>query len=357
MAAPIQRRNFRESPMSISASGIPNLSGRDRANRDGPLVCTSSRAREPVAFSARASALFGAIMINTICAVVALTGLGLLYAGISELFAGDQTVVSAVLVSGLGAVFAGVGMGYFYIAYVAGPASTARAAAIMARNPNAPWMLRADWARRAVVDRSSLAVMIFLWVWTGGWCGASVLIWTVNRDKILAAIDASWTDAALTSLIPLAGVIGLIGALKVTRTWWRYGASTLLIDTLPGFLGECFRGSVKSRFAQVATRPLEVEIACERRTWRRVRDSDGHWTKEWYTVPVWSATHMVPSDRLQRTKDGVMIPIEVALPAGQPACALDAEGAGIIWSLSVHASEPTGPRYTARFEVPVYARP
>jgi hypothetical protein len=36
--------------------------------------------------------------------------------------------------------------------------------------------------------------------------------------------------------------------------------------------------------------------------------------------------------------------------------ALDAEGAGIVWSLHVRANEPGVPRYTAHFEVPVYAK-
>jgi hypothetical protein len=217
-------------------------------------------------------------------------------------------------------------------------------------------MLRADWAARKVVDSSSLAVMIFLWIWTAGWCGISAVLWTVNGDKIIAALHESWLDTALTALIPLAGLIGLIGALKATRFWWCYGSSTLNINTLPGFLGDRFRGSVSARLATMPVQPLQAKIACERLTWKRVRDSDGHWTKEWRTTTVWSATHLIETARVMRTKDGVAIPIDIPLPVDQPACALDDDGAGFQWSLSLRAADRAGPRFSAQFLVPVYRR-
>jgi hypothetical protein len=306
--------------------------------------------------SDRAAALFGIVMIHTICGFIALMGLAVLWAGLSALIAGDQTVASALLVSVLGAAFAAVGLGYFYITYVVAPASAAREAAQAARHPHAPWMLRADWAARTVVDRSSLAVMIFLWIWSGGWWGVSAFLWTVNNDKILAAVRDSWGEAALLTLIPLSGLIGLVCAVNVTRTWWRYGSTTLTIDSLPGFLGDRFRGRVKAKFAGLPALPLEVEIAWERISWRHVRDSKGRMMKEQRIATVWSATHAISPARLMRTKDGVVIPVDIPLPKDQPPCALDDEGAGIQWSLSLRATEPTSPRFSAHFLVPVYGR-
>jgi hypothetical protein len=306
--------------------------------------------------SNRASALFGAVMIHLICGFIALLGLTVLWAGLSALISGGQTLASALLVSGLGAVFAAVGLGFFYVTYVMAPAGAAREAAQASRHPGAPWMLRADWAARKIVDRSSLAVMIFLWIWTGGWWGISAFLWTVNNDKIIAALHESWGNVLLFALLPLSGLIGLVCAVNVTRTWWRFGNSTLNIDSLPGFLGDRFRGRVETCLARAPALPLEATMACEHRTWRRVRDSDGRWTKELRTVTVWSATYPIEPARLMRKKDGVIIPIDIPLPAGQPACALDEEGAGYQWSLSVCATEPTSPRFSAHFEVPVYGR-
>ena len=201
-----------------------------------------------------------------------------------------------MLVSGLGAVFAAVGIGFFYITYVAGPAGAVRDAAIMARNPNAPWMLRADWAARKVVDRSSLGVMIFLWIWASGWWGVSAFLWTVNRDKILAAIHNSWGDTVLVALLPLAGFIGVLAAVIVTRTWWRFGNSTLLIDTLPGFIGDSFRGRVKARFAQMPTQPSRWRSHAIGAPGGAYAESDGTFKKEYRIV--------TESSRLTRSSPG-----------------------------------------------------
>jgi hypothetical protein len=306
--------------------------------------------------SQRASALFAAAMIHVICGVIALMGLTVLASGLSSLLKGQGAATGTLLAIGVGALFAAIGLGFFYLTYVAAPAHAAREEAQAARHAGEPWMLREDWVARRVVDSSSLAVMIFLWIWTAGWGGISAFLWTVNGDKITAALHESWLDTALTALIPLVGLIGLIGAVKATRFWWRYGSSTLHIDTLPGFLGDRFRGSVAARLAIPPTRPLEARIACERLTWMRVRDSDGHWTKEWRTTTVWSETHEIETARLMRTKDGVAIPIDIPLPVDQPACALDEDGAGIQWSLSLRATDRARPRFAAQFLVPVYRR-
>ena len=304
----------------------------------------------------RARILFGNVAINLVCGAAALMGLALLRAGLDALLTGDHSVASAVLVSMLGAVFAAVGLGFFYFTYVAAPRIAVREEAQAARHPGEPWMLRADWAARKIVDRSSFAAMAFLWIWTASWWGVTAFLWTVNYDKIIAAVSASWGDTVLAGLLPLAGLIGLLAAVGVTRTWLRYGAATLRIDTLPGFLGDHFRGSVAARFAALPKGPLEAEIACERVTWRRVRDSDSTFKREYRVATVWSQTHMIDPGRLMLSRDGVQIPVDVPLPIDQPGCALDEDGAGIQWRLHVRAHEDSGTQFTAQFEVPVYRR-
>ena len=123
---------------------------------------------------------------------------------------------------------------------------------------------------------------------------------------------------------------------------------------MPGILGDRFRGSVIANMPEVVA--LEALIACERRTWRWTTDEKGRRIKDWRTVTVWSETHAIGRDRLMRSKGGVSIPIEMPLPPDQPACALDEDGAGIQWSLYVRAVEMIGPRFSAHFLIPVYAR-
>jgi len=322
---------------------------------------STSPSAEPAGAS-RLADMFGAAVMHFFVGLATLMGVTVLVAGIGAFRRGDADLTATIFCVLLGAVFTGVGIGFYYMHYIAGPALTARQARIAAQHPGAPWMLNEDWAARRVVDRSSLAVAIFLWIWSGGWCGACAFLWSVNSDKIISAVRDSWGEAVLVVFLPLAGVIGLICAINATRTWWRYGTSILRIDTLPGYLGGSFRGSVLVRMPSALA--LEAEIACERRTWHWSRDSKGRRTKEWSTETIWSEAYPIAADRLLRMKAGTTIPIDVPLPADKPACALDAEGAGIQWSLYVRTDYERGtatpgvplPSYSAQFLVPVFAR-
>jgi hypothetical protein len=311
--------------------------------------------------SSRAADIFGAAVLHFFVGLATVMGITLLVAGIDTFRRGEADLVAVIFCVLLGAAFTAVGIGFYYLHYVAGPAKAARDARIAALHPGAPWMLRPDWAARLVVDRSSLAVAIFLWLWSAGWCGACAFIWSVNSDKIIAAARDNWGEAALGALFPIGGLIGVLCAVGATRTWWRYGTSELRIDTLPGFLGGSFRGSVLVHMP--ASFALEVEIACERRSWHWSRDSKGRRSKEWSTETIWSQTHPIAPDRLMRMKDVTTIPIDIPLPTDKPPFALDDEGAGIQWSLYVRTDyERIGtvatpvPRYSAQFLVPVYAR-
>ncbi len=116
----------------------------------------------------------------------------------------------------------------------------ARETRIAAQHPGAPWMLNDAWAARKVVDRSSLAVAIFLWLWSAGWCGACAFIWSVNSDKIIAAARDNWGEAALGALFPIGGLIGVLCAVAATRTWWRNGTRCCASTRCPAIWAAAF---------------------------------------------------------------------------------------------------------------------
>jgi hypothetical protein len=313
----------------------------------------------------------GAGLVLGMFGMVALMGLLTFYAGLRLLVTGEQHWGVALLVTAMGVVFAGIGFGFFWFQYVKAPVLRARRKALEARYPNQPWMLRADWAARRVTD-SNLGVMIFMWVWVTGWWGAILFIWSMNRDKILAAAAASWWEAALGLIFPLAGLAGLLVAVHVTRAWWRYGRSTLRIDTLPGYLGEQFRGTLEASFR---TRParLEADLICEAVTWV-TRRRNGKTERERVSETLWSATYALEPSRMMLAGSAggqARLPIAVPLPANQPPCGLDEGGDGIVWRLAVRevrdevarpadagggAGGPDGPPFSASFEVPVFGR-
>ena len=297
--------------------------------------------------------VLGSVVVHLILGFVTLMGLAASWAGIAAFNRGETELAAAVICVVVGGVFTAFGIGIYYLLFFVEPARAAASARIAELHPGAPWMLRPDWAARQVTDRSNLAVAIFLWVWSAGWCGACAFIWSVNSDKIIAAARESWGEAALGLIFPIGGLIGVLCAIGATRTWWRHGTSTLRIDSLPGYLGVRLPYSIA----------LEAGIACEKRTYVWVRTPKGR-RKEWSTETLWSATHKIPADRLMRLKDVTTIPIDVPLPADKPPFALDEEGVGIQWTLYVRTdfeankAPPGGQvtRYEAQFLVPVFSR-
>ena len=148
----------------------------------------------------RAANLFGAVVMHFFVILATLMGVTALVAGLGGYVRGEADLVAIRAV--LGAVFTAIGPGFYYLNYVAAPVHAAREARRAALYPGQPWMLRDDWAARKVVDRSSLAVMIFLWIWSGGWCGACAFLWSVNSDKIIAAVRNSWAKRCSSSSCP-----------------------------------------------------------------------------------------------------------------------------------------------------------
>jgi hypothetical protein len=281
---------------------------------------------------------------------------------------GDMHVAGAIILFGLGFALAGVGLWALYARFVVIPRQAARIARIAARHPGAPWMLDDAWAARKVVDRSGSAPAIFLWIWSAGWWGACALIWSVNRDKIIAAVQTSWGDAFVCSVLVGGGLLGVWCAIAMTIKWWRHGASTLNIDTLPAYTGNRFRGTVTARVP--ANMPLEAEIVCERVAVLWVRTPKGGRRKQLAEETVWSREWGLEGDRMTRTTDGrVIIPIDVELPVGKPSFDLDDAGGGIQWKLHVRTDYVKAAasaskkdrqkgieRYASEFLIPVYAR-
>jgi hypothetical protein len=167
---------------------------------------STSPAATPAA--ARLADLFGALIMHFFVILATLTGVTSVVAGLGAYVRGEADLVGAIFCVVLGAVFSAIGPGFYYLTYVAAPVHAAREARRAALYPAQPWMLRDDWAARKVVDRSSLAVMIFLWIWSGGWCGACAFLWSVNSDKIIAAARDSWGEAVLIVFLHWPGSSG-----------------------------------------------------------------------------------------------------------------------------------------------------
>ncbi len=319
------------------------------------------------------TAPLGYFVLNAVVAVIVLAGVSTQLSVIVAYRRGDMHLSEAMLVLAMAAVITAAGLWHFYHRYVVVAARDAAAARTAALHPDAPWMLNSGWAARRLVDRSSRGAAAFLWIWVVGWWAGSALIFGVNRHEILASLH-TWSGALLALFFVSCGLLALACAVAMTRKWLRFGATSLSIDTLPGYLGDRFRGTVTAKLPDREP-ALEAEIACERLTVTWTRTPKGGLRKDILTEPVWSHSWSLEQSRMARGKDGhIIIPIDVALPADQPQVEIDEEGGGVQWMLYLRdkragaaAEKPSGPAaptigpaelggFSAEFAIPVYAR-
>jgi len=281
---------------------------------------------------------------------------------------GKLDLPAAILIFSLGAGLAAAGFWHYYSVFAVGAARRAQLAQKLEQNPGAPWLLDDAWAERKVVDRSGASTCIFLWVWTIGWWVFCGFLWDFNLQTIAAAAGRSWLEGLLIVFLVVAGILGLAAAIATTVRWFRYGASTLHIDSLPGYLGNRFRGSVSACIRDDAH--LEAEVACERVSVVWIPAPKGGRSKKMIRTPLWAHRWPLERDRMTRMKNGdVIIPIDVPLPEDQPPYAIDADGAGIRWMLRIGRdlaaanpsdalviSAPGLGGFSAEYSIPVYAR-
>ena len=216
--------------------------------------------------AARSSGRVGLILLHVVFGFCFLMGTSALMSGLSLLWFGDPNRIGAAAAVALGLVLITASVAFFRFVYITGPRNRAQQEQARALHPNRPWMERADWASRQVFY-SDATLAIFSWVWVIGWCSGSGLIVAINYDKIRMALSQSWVDGLLLLAFGLATLIGLQFAITSTLSWWQFGRSTLRIDTLPGYIGDRFRGRVQTRLRPTSHESLKIDLVCERVRW------------------------------------------------------------------------------------------
>jgi hypothetical protein len=273
--------------------------------------------------------------------------------GVGQLTSGADSIPKALLVIAVGLVFSAVGFGFFYFRYVKQPLWDAEKRRLEARYPGEPWMLRKDWAARRIVH-SNLGVTLLLWFWNIGWWGALAFIGTVNRDKILAALDESWWGYLLAALFVLCGLAALRLAIASTWAHWRYGRTVLRLDTLPAYIGDRFRGTVEAKLSARPTAGFKASLVCDRLEWVRTR-RDGKTTSNLNVQQLARIDREIPASLVLVSRQSARIPVEIDIPPGSKGYDINSEGNGIRWTLHVEAPDVAGSPFSSSFEVPIYA--
>ena len=240
-------------------------------------------------------------------------------------------------------LFGGVGFGLLFGARHGG-AKAAAEQILHEQFPNEPWRWRPEWASGRIPGSARTAAYVaigFAVVWNLISLPAAVFI----PDEIASGNRL----AAIGLLFPLVG-IGL--AVWAIRSWLRlkrFKVATLVLQRTPVALGGRLKGTIRVDAEVPIATDFKLELVCSE---ERVTGSGKNrhhsermlWQKEW----------RVPRHHCQIGPALTSIPVDIVVPADQPAASPTNDSPKIEWRLDVTGECP-GPDFWSRFELPVFA--
>ncbi len=219
------------------------------------------------------------------------------------------------------------------------------------------WQSRADWPAGRV-SHSTAIVVLALWGFSIVWCAAIGGIFFVNQHKIAAALASSWTEWVVPILLVGVAVIVILSAIAATISWRNNGRSTLVIGTLPAFVGERFEGRIEAGPILKGRQGFKVTLSCEDVKAKTERRKNSRRRKHayFYRVKRGSASATVTA-LPQPSGDGRYIfHVGIDIPRGLPGSLHLEDGTGVQWTLTVTSDDGQSPAFGATYEIPVYRR-
>ena len=239
--------------------------------------------------------------------------------------------------------FGGVGFGLLFGARYAAKKSAAQAV-LRQRFPDEPWRWRAEWANGRIEGSTRTAAYVAI--------GFAVLWNLVSLPAALIVpgeLAAGNTTASVALVFPL---LGLTLAAWAIRSWLqlkRFKIPTLNLQRLPVALGGRLKGTIRVDAAVPVTSEFGLELEC---VGVRTRGSGKNRRRE--ETVLWQKQWRVPRHQCQIAPSATAIPVDVTVPADQPATTLESESDKILWRLEVTGECP-GPDFWSQFELPVFA--
>lgn len=296
-----------------------------------------------------------ALFVHALFAVLAIVGLLLINVLVRDWGLDEADTVGLFIVGFFGVVLTVIGFGFFWLSYVGAPRFLGGLEHKREQYKDQPWLLNRQWRARRIIHSTKYTAW-FMWFWCTAWWGILGFLWSVNRELIMADLRGSW-DVALPTTIPIvAGLIGLLVAVSLTWKRWRYGDAVLLIDTLPGWLGEKFRGRVEAGLASKPREPVAVKLTCGSLRSEQRRGSNGKTTTVWVTDELWSAEHTLHPTQSTFDRGRVTLPIDFNLPPDLPELGHILDEPQIVWKLEIIPRLGHDQPLRSEFQVPVFAR-
>jgi hypothetical protein len=245
----------------------------------------------------------------------------------------------AALFACAAAVFGFVGFGLMASA-VRNSRRARRDEELRTRNPEQPWMWNEEWVDRRISDQSRRGTGI-LWGFALLWNAMTLPTLYLLRETIAGATNPVYYAAYL---FPVAGLLLILAAARLTLRAMRFPRSTLMLDSFPAPIGGTLHGSVH------VPHPLANVTAVTVRLVALAHEHRGNTTT---SSIVFDQQRAVPPGIVRLAADGVVIPVEIAIPSDAPPTSITGVPRQIFWRLSVDAELP-GIDYKATFDVPVF---
>jgi hypothetical protein len=269
-------------------------------------------------------------------------GAGLLLA-IKLLQATDQPLASRIGGAMFGSVFAIIGAGLIFgslLGYSRLKGQTERELA----NPGSPWLWRKDWAASRVESQNKSKTI--------GWWIAAALVNMISLPVSLGAYtqlsrtqDPKYIVAAAFELI---GLIMLLGAIRATIRFERFGKTYFEMNSLPYSPGGHVTGAIHIQIPSDVPHGIDLKLSC----FRHISTGSGN-SRSTHQVLLWEDSKNIAATWLSRRPLDTVVPVDFVVPPDAFQTDRDNPSDQVRWVLNVQADVP-GVDYSDQFELPVY---
>lgn len=220
------------------------------------------------------------------------------------------------------------------------------------KNPN-PWELNEQW-RRGTISHTNFGKLFFLWIFVLNWWGV-IAFFAVTSWKEL--MGEAIMVKLLCLLFVLIGFVMLRAALLTTFHWFRFGKSFLLLETIPGRIGENFMAKIWINCDEKPSRSVELSIIAIERFWETNIDAtDGYKRRSDVrdSEPIYFKTHKISPTKLSVVDGQLAVPVDFDIPEGALKTGATSAHSEIIWKISTKFTGKKDPKYQAEFEIPIF---
>lgn len=262
-------------------------------------------------------------------------GLGALAAMGALQLAGKGDTHGALLTGYIATSFVAVGFGG--IAFLlANRRKMLELAALEEATPDAPWLWRPDWAAGQLAYPTRVGLRL-IWI--------VAAFWNFFTGPIVFRFLREGRANPWMLLLPLAGVLLLVQAVRATLRFRRYGVSRLDLSTVPGVIGKSLEGVLRVPARLRPPDGFRAVLTCT-----RMRTSGDSSTP---TI-LWQEERSIPGEAGgTAAAPETRIPIAFDLPPDARPYDTRNLQEKVVWGLRVSARMP-GVDYDAKFDVPVF---